>query len=307
MRGAQAKVVPFAPRLRPMNKSTAWFLACRPKTLSVSLSPVLVGTAIAWHDTSTLLWLPLLAAALGAACIQIGTNLFNDVGDFLRGTDTPGRLGPKRATAEGWLTAGKVKAGAWLSFALAFLCGIYLVWHGGWPIVAIGLASLAAGWAYTGGPKPIAYGPLGEVFVFIFFGLVAVGGSYYLQTLSLTPIVLSAAALVGIHAAAVITVNNYRDLDGDAKNGKNTLAVRLGRPPIRRLYTAQMLAPYALLPLLASLGWPAVLPLLSLPLALKLIQRFHREAPGPVFNTILAATAGLQLAFAILLSLAFTI
>lgn len=278
-----------------MKKSTAWFLACRPKTLSVSLSPVLVGTAVAWHDTAILLWLPLLAAALGAAFIQIGTNLFNDVGDFLRGTDTPDRLGPKRATAEGWLTAGKVKAGAWLSFALAFLCGIYLVWHGGWPIVAIGLASLAAGWAYTGGPKPIAYGPLGEIFVFIFFGLVAVGGSYYLQTLTLIPMALLAGALVGIHAAAVITVNNYRDLDGDAKNGKNTLAVRLGRPPIRRLYTAQMLAPYALLPLL------------SLPLALKLIQRFHHEAPGPVFNAILAATAGLQLAFAILLSLAFTI
>ena len=183
----------------------AWFLACRPKTLPVSLSPVVVGSAIAWHDTHALLWLPLLAAALGAAFIQIGTNLFNDVGDFLRGTDTPDRLGPKRATAEGWLTPGAVKAGAWLCFALAFLCGIYLVWHGGWPIVAIGLASLAAGWAYTGGPKPIAYGPLGEFFVFIFFGLVAVGGSYYLQTLNLTPTALLAAALVGIHAAAVIT------------------------------------------------------------------------------------------------------
>jgi len=290
-----------------MKTSTAWFLACRPKTLSVSLSPVLVGTAVAWHDSGNLLWLPLLAAALGAAFIQIGTNLFNDVGDFLRGTDTPGRLGPKRATAEGWLTPGKVKAGAWLSFALAFMCGIYLVWHGGWPIVAIGLASLAAGWAYTGGPKPIAYGPLGEVFVFFFFGLVAVGGSYYLQTSGLSTMALSAAALVGIHAAAVITVNNYRDLDGDAKSGKHTLAVRMGRPVTRRLYTAEMLAPYALLPLLGGLGWPAALPLLSLPLAVKLIHRFHHEAPGPVFNNILAATAGLQLIFALLLSLSFTI
>ena len=285
----------------------AWFLACRPKTLSVSLSPVLVGTAVAWHDSGALLWLPLLAAALGAACIQIGTNLFNDVGDFLRGTDTPERLGPKRATAEGWLTPGKVRAGAWLSFALAFLCGIYLVRHGGWPIVAIGLASLAAGWAYTGGPKPIAYGPLGEAFVFVFFGLVAVGGSYYLQTLSLTSTALLAATLVGIHAAAVITVNNYRDLDGDAKNGKNTLAVRLGRPATRRLYAAEMLAPYALLPLLGGLGWPAALPLLSLPLALRLIRRFYGEPPGPVFNAILAATAGLQLSFALLLTVAFTI
>ena len=290
-----------------MNKTTAWFLACRPKTLSVSLSPVLVGTAVAWHDTHAILWLPLLAAALGAAFIQIGTNLFNDVGDFLRGTDTPGRLGPKRATAEGWLNPGMVKAGAWLSFALAFLCGIYLVWHGDWPIVAIGLASLAAGWAYTGGPKPIAYGPLGEVFVFIFFGQVAVGGSYYLQTLTITPLVLIAATLVGIHASAVITVNNYRDHDGDKANGKNTLAVRLGRPATRHVYTAEMLSPYALLPLLANLGWPAALPLLSLPLTLKLIGRFHREAPGPVFNNILAATAGLQLMFALLLLLSFTI
>jgi len=291
-----------------LDKTTAWFLACRPKTLSVSLSPVLVGTAVAWHDAHAVLWLPLLAAALGAAFIQIGTNLFNDVGDFRRGADTPGRLGPKRATAEGWLAAGVVEAAAWLAFALAFVCGIYLVWHGGWPIVGIGLASLAAGWAYTGGPAPIAYRPLGEVFVFIFFGLVAVGGSYYLQTLALTPVAVFAAALVGLHAAAVITVNNYRDRDGDARNGKNTLAVVLGRRATRRLYTIEMLAPYALLPLLAgSLGWRTALPLLSLPLALGLVRRFHREARGAVFNDILAATAGLQLAFALLLALAFAI
>jgi 1,4-dihydroxy-2-naphthoate octaprenyltransferase len=286
----------------------AWFLACRPKTLSVSLSPVLVGTAIAWHHGGRVLWLPLLAAALGAALIQVGTNLFNDVGDFRRGTDTPDRLGPKRATAEGWLGAGVVEAAAWLAFALAFLCGIYLVWHGGWPIVIIGLASLAAGWAYTGGPAPIAYQPLGEIFVFIFFGLVAVCGSYYLQMLTLAPVAVFAATLVGLHAAAVITVNNYRDRDGDARNGKNTLAVLLGRPATRRLYSAEMLAPYALLPLLAAgVGWRAALPLLSLPLSLILVRRLHREAPGPVFNSILAATAGLQLVFALLLAVAFAI
>ncbi len=290
-----------------MKRSTAWFLACRPKTLSVSLSPVVVGSAIAWHEHGRLLWLPLLAAALGAALIQIGTNLFNDAGDFLRGTDTPGRAGPRRATAEGWLSPRAVQAGAWLAFALAFLCGIYLVGRGGWPIVAVGLASLAAGWAYTGGPRPIAYGPLGEVFVFLFFGLIAVGGSYYLQALGLSATTLLAAALVGLHAAAVITVNNHRDRDGDAANGKNTLAVRLGRPATRWLYTAEVLAPYVLLPLLAGLGWPALLPLLSLPLALRLIGRFHRETPGPAFNGILAATAGLQLVFALLLTLSFVI
>ena len=291
--------------LKP-GKLHAWFLACRPKTLSVSLSPVVVGTAIAWHDSGTVLWLPLLAAALGAAFIQIGTNLFNDVGDYLRGTDTPDRLGPKRATAEGWLSVGLVRLGAWLSFALAFLCGIYLVSHGGWPIVVIGLASLAAGWAYTSGPKPIAYGPLGELFVWLFFGLVAVAGSYYLQTLSLSTAALNAAAMIGLHAAAVITVNNYRDLDGDARNGKNTLAVCLGRALTQRIYMAEMTLPYLLLPtLVASLGAFILLPLLSLPLAWHLVRRFRQEAPGPIFNQILAATAGCQLLFALLLAAAF--
>ena len=170
----------------------AWFLACRPKTLSVSLSPVLSAPRrLARQRPSA------VAAATRRRArrpfIQIGTNLFNDVGDFVRGNRHAGRLGPQRATAEGWLSVGQVRAGAWLAFALAFACGIYLVRHGGWPIVVIGLASLTAGWAYTGGPKPIAYSPLGEVFVFVFFGLVAVGGSYYLQTLGFAPSALIAA------------------------------------------------------------------------------------------------------------------
>lgn len=293
-----------------MKTSSAWFLACRPKTLPVSLSPVLLGTAIAWHDKGQILWLPLLAAALGAIFIQIGTNLFNDVGDFLRGTDTPDRLGPKRATAEGWLTPARVKTGAWQAFTLAFLCGIYLVWHAGWPIVLIGLASLGAGWAYTGGRRPIAYGPLGELFVFLFFGLIAVGGSYYLQTLSLTPTSVLAGALIGLHAAAVISVNNYRDLDGDAKNGKNTLAVRLGRPAMQQVFRIEILSPYVLLPLLGlqeSLGRYIWLPLLALPIAWRLIQAFRKTSPGVLFNAILARTAAHQLLFAGMLSLAFFI
>ncbi len=293
-----------------MKTARAWFLACRPKTLPVSLSPVLVGTAIAWHDQGLILWLPLLAAAFGAIFIQIGTNLFNDVGDFLRGTDTPDRLGPKRATAEGWLKPRRVKAGAWLAFALAFLCGIYLVWHAGWPIVLIGLASLATGWAYTGGQRPIAYGPLGECFVFLFFGLVAVAGSYYLQTLSISQTSLLAGVLVGLHAAAVISVNNYRDLDGDARNGKNTLAVRLGRPAMQQIFRIEILAPYALLPLLGwqeTFAWPFFLPLTLLPAAWLLIRSFRDTPPGTQFNNILARTAGHQLLFSGLLSLAFFI
>lgn len=289
-----------------MNRSTAWFLACRPKTLTVSLSPVLVGTAIGWHEADRLLWLPLLAAALGAALIQIGTNLFNDVGDFLRGIDRPGRFGPRRATAEGWLAPDAVRIGAWISFALAFLCGVYLVAHAGWPIVAIGLCSLYAGWSYTGGPRPIAYGPFGEFFVLVFFGIVAVGGSHYLQMPAWSPLALLAGTLLGLHAAAVITVNNYRDLDTDRDAGRRTLAVRLGRPATRWLYGAEMLLPYPLLAWLSeALGAHAALPLLTLPLALLLCLRFVRTPPGPAFNGILAATAAHQLGFAALLALAF--
>ena len=284
----------------------AWFLALRPKTLTVSLSPVILGTAVAWHFQGRLLWGPLLAAIAAAALIQVGTNLFNDVGDYLRGTDTPDRLGPPRATAQGWLTPAQVKTGAWLAFALALLCGFYLARHGGWPIVFIGLASLAAGWAYTGGPFPIAYRPLGEVFVWVFFGLVAVGGSYYLQTLALGSSALIAGSLIGIHAAAVITVNNYRDLDGDARSGKNTLAVIMGRPATQRVYQVEMLAPYlGLCALIPDLGPAAALPLLSLPASLVLVRRFRQTAPGPIFNTLLAQTAGLQLLFALLLAAAF--
>jgi len=290
-----------------MKKSTAWFLACRPKTLTVALSPVIVGSALAWHDQGTLLWLPLLATTLGAILIQIGTNLFNDVGDYLRGTDTPGRLGPARATAEGWLSARSVQRGAWLAFTLAVLCGCYLVWHGGWPIVAIGLASLAAGWAYTAGPRPIAYGPLGELFVFVFFGLIAVSGSYYLQTLTLSSHALIAGALLGLPAAAVITVNNYRDLDGDRANGKNTLAVHLGRPLTRRLYGGEMLLPFLMLPTLLPGQAALALTLLSLPPCLLLIRTFHHTPIGPGLNRILALTATGQFIFALLLSASYTV
>ena len=291
-----------------MKKSTAWLLACRPKTLPVSLSPVLLGTAIAWHEGGVLRGWPLLAAALAAALIQIGTNLFNDAGDFLRGTDTPERLGPQRASAQGWLTPEAVTIGAWLCFLLAFLCGIFLAWHGGWPIVLIGLASLAAGWSYTGGPKPIAYGPLGELFVLVFFGLVAVGGSYYLQTLDITPVALLASTLLGLHAAAVITVNNYRDQVGDARSCKMTLAVRLGPALTCHLYAAELFLPYGLLcGLLPMLGGLALLPWLTLPLALHLHRTFRRHPPSPIFNRILAASAGLQFLFTLLLSLAFVL
>jgi len=281
-----------------------WLLASRPKTLTVSIVPVMVGSSIAYAETGSIAWLPLLVALLAAMLIQIGTNLHNDVSDFERGADNAERVGPARATASGWLAPGAVRRAAFTCFGLAVLLGIYLVWHGGWPIFLLGLCSIAAGLAYTGGPRPIAYSALGELFVWLFFGLGAVMGSYYLQTLQLDWSAFVAASMVGLFAAAVIVVNNYRDLDSDRKIGKNTLAVRIGRGASQAEYALLLFTPYLLLPLLAYLshsGWGVGLPLLSLPLALSLWQRFRREQPGPVFNRILAQTAQLQLGFGILL------
>ena len=288
----------------------AWWQALRPKTLSVSFSPVLVGSAIAYAETGTLLLWPALLALLAAVLIQIGTNLHNDVSDFERGADTPDRLGPPRATAMGWLPAYAVRRAAWAAFVLAFLLGILLVVRGGWPIVCIGLASLAAGWAYTGGPRPIAYTPLGELFVMVFFGLAAVGGSYYLQTLTLSPSALLAALMLGAFAAAVISVNNTRDLATDARAGKRTLAVFIGRQAMNRVYVAELLLPFLLLPLLAvsvERAWWMALPLLAVVPASGLYRRFAAMPAGTGFNALLGETARLQVIFSLLLAFGLSV
>ena len=192
----------------------------------------------------------------------------------------------------------------------SFNFGIYLAWHGGWPIVAIGLSSLLAGWAYTGGPRPIAYTPLGELFVLLYFGLAAVAGSYYLQTLSIRPAALLAGAMLGLFGAAVITVNNARDVETDCRVGKRTLAVVLGRRATLRVYGAELLLPFALLPglaLLAGRGAWLAWPLLVLPLVARLLGRFRDASSGPDFNELLASTARLQFLFGVLLSLALVV
>jgi 1,4-dihydroxy-2-naphthoate octaprenyltransferase len=284
-----------------------WLIAIRPKTLSIAVVPVLVGSTLAWLDSGQLHVWVMTAALLAAFCIQIGTNLHNDAADFERGADqSETRLGPKRATAEGWLSARAVHRGALLSFGLAAVLGLYLVWVGGWLIMAVGLVSIAAGFGYTGGPRPVAYSGFGEFFVLIFFGLVAVAGSYYLQTGALSLAAVLTGFMVGMPAAAVLVVNNYRDLDNDRTVGKNTLAVRMGRPATQIEYSLLMLLPFALLPVLEMLGlrgfgW--LLPMLVLPWAVRLVSRFRREAPGPGFNDILAATAQLQLGYGLLLCL----
>lgn len=282
-----------------------WVLAARPKTLSIAVAPVAAGTALAAAHGAAL-DLAVLGATLGGALlIQVGTNLHNDVADFERGTDVRRRLGPPRATAEGWLTPGQVRAGAYGAFAAAFVLGLYLVTVGGWPILLLGLLSLVAAWSYTGGSSPIAYGPLGEVFVWLFFGLGAVAGTYWLQAGTLDPAVWIAGTLVGAPAAAVLTVNNHRDRDSDREAGKHTLAVRIGPPATRRLYATLVALPLALAPL----GWwagllpaGAVAACLLLPWAVVLVARFRSEPPGPGFNRILAGTAGYQLGLALLLA-----
>jgi 1,4-dihydroxy-2-naphthoate octaprenyltransferase len=259
----------------------------------------MVGTSLAYADTGVIVWLPLLVALAAAMLIQIGTNLHNDVSDFERGADGSERIGPPRATASGWLAPAAVHRAALACFVVAVLMGVYLVWYGGWPIFFLGVSSVAAGWAYTGGPRPIAYSALGELFVWLFFGLGAVMGSYYLQTLGLSAVAFLAAAMIGLFAAAVIVVNNYRDLDADRKIGKNTLAVRIGRTGSKLEYALLMSLPFLLLLMLGHYKgvW---LSALTLPWAIFLISRFWREAPGPAFNRILAQTAQLQLGFGFL-------
>lgn len=270
-----------------------WLLAARPKTLPLTLSPVIAGLALAVAVTGALAFWTALATLLAAVAIQIGTNLHNDAADFERGTDTDERLGPPRATAQGWLTARQVKNAAHGTFALAFVLGLALLVRGGWPILLVGLASLAAGYAYTSGPRPIAYGPFGEVYALLFFGVAAVGGTYYLQTLTLDGSTLVAGAALGCLASAVLLINNYRDLETDTMAGRRTLCRVLGRERARVLYALLLLVPIPLLMLLDPLpvSWPL---LAALPLATLLIRRLWRGALGPALNEQLARTAQYQ-------------
>ncbi len=280
-----------------------WLLAARPKTLPAAAVPVIVGTAVALSERVFSPG-PALAALLGALLIQIGTNLANDVFDFKKGADTTARLGPVRVTQAGLLSPGQVLAGMWFTFGLAALIGVYLVLEGGWPIVIIGLLSIAAGLAYTGGPFPLGYNGLGELFVFIFFGLVAVDGTYYVQAGLVSAAAWAAAVPVGLLATAILVVNNLRDIDTDRAAGKKTLAVRLGARGVQMEYTLLVVGAYAC-PLLmwltgTSTVW-VLLAWLSLPLTRPLFQLIWREK-GRVLNQALAGTARLELVYGLLFS-----
>jgi len=281
-------------------------MAARPRTLPAAIAPVLVGTAAAVWEAGHLPRVGgFLAALVGSVFIQIGTNLANDYSDARRGADTADRHGPVRVTASGLVTPRRVLAATWIAFAVAVGCGIYLAFLAGPLILAVGALSIAAGVLYTGGPRPYGYAGLGEVFVFLFFGLVAVNGSYYVQLerIDLLPFGLSLA--VGALSTAILVVNNVRDLETDRRAGKRTLAVRLGRERTRRLYVLLVDGAYVLLvlTLVANGGpWWGLLGLLSAPLLARPTGAVLTRTDGPALNGALAGTGALLAAFSLLLS-----
>jgi 1,4-dihydroxy-2-naphthoate octaprenyltransferase len=283
-----------------------WLMAARPRTLPAAVAPVLVGTALAATE-DTFKVLTFVAAMLGAVFIQIGTNLSNDYSDARRGADTEDRLGPVRVTAGGLVPPRQVLVATYVAFGLAALAGAYLIATAGWELLLIGVASILAGVLYTGGPRPYGYEGLGEVFVFLFFGLVAVTGSYFAQVERLTWEAFVLAVPVGLLASAILVVNNVRDLETDRRAGKRTLAVRLGRERARTVYAVMVYAAFLCAPLPWLLGsdelaaWLAM-PLAMIPLAVPVVRTVRRRTDGPSLNGALARTGLLQLGFCSLLS-----
>jgi 1,4-dihydroxy-2-naphthoate octaprenyltransferase len=283
-----------------------WVMAARPRTLPAAVAPVLVGTALA-ATGGTFRPFTFIAALLGAMFIQIGTNLSNDYSDARRGADTEDRLGPVRVTAGGLVPPRQVLRATYLAFGLAVLAGVYLIATSGWQLLLVGAASILAGVLYTGGPRPYGYEGLGEVFVFLFFGVVAVAGSYFAQTERVDWEAFVLAVPVGLLASAILVVNNVRDLETDRRAGKRTLAVRLGRTRARGLYAAMVYSAFLSAPLAWLLGGDGLspwllLPFLALPLALPVVRIVRNQTDGPSLNGALARTGMLQLAFCVLLS-----
>ncbi len=282
-----------------------WLMAARLRTLPAAVAPVLVGTALAVQATDDIRVGAFIAALLGAILIQVGTNLSNDYSDARRGADTEDRLGPVRVTAGGLVPPRQVLIAVYATFGAALLTGVYLVSVAGWELLVVGLVSILAGVLYTGGPRPYGYEGLGELFVFLFFGIVAVAGSSFAQTETWPWEAFALAVPVGLLASAIMVVNNVRDMDTDRRVGKRTLAVRLGRARTRDLYAAMVFLsfPAALVPWVAGpLDAPLLLVLLALPLAVPLVRTVRTHSDGPTLNGALARTGMVQLAFCVLLS-----
>ncbi len=278
-----------------------WILAIRPRTLPAAASGVVMGGALAWHDG--FLRLDAMLACLSAALLlQIGSNLANDVFDFERGADTPERLGPTRVTQAGLLTPSQVKFGMAVVFGLAALFGLYLAWLGGLPIIVIGIAAILSAIAYTGGPFPLGYYGLGDFFVFIFFGLASVAGTYYVQAGFISSAAWWMAIPPGLIVTAILVVNNLRDLENDRRAGKRTLAVLLGERGTKIQYALCLTIAYLILPLAAWKGivpWTTMLAWLSLPIAYR-AARVTLTQKGRPLNVALAGTGRTALAFSLL-------
>lgn len=283
-----------------------WWLAIRPRTLPAAAAPVIVGSALAFYDHA-FQFLPALAALLGALLLQIGANLANDVFDFKKGADTHERLGPPRVTQTGLLAPNQVLIGMAIVFALAALIGLYLIYVGGWVILVIGILAILCAIAYTGGPFPLGYLGLGEIFVFLFFGLAAVCGTYYVQAGTVSSLAWLAAIPIGLLACAILVVNNLRDIDTDRAAGKKTLAVRFGVNATKWEYRILLAFAY-LIPLTFiffdfELLW-VLLAWGSLPLARPMLFLVQNER-GRALNAALAGTARLEFVYALLFALGF--
>jgi len=281
-----------------------WLMAARVRTLPAAIAPVLVGTALAGY-MGVFHPLRFVAALVGAIFIQVGTNLSNDYSDARRGADTEDRLGPVRVTAGGLVPPGRVLIATYLSFGVAVLAGAYLVVVAGWQLLLVGAASILAGVLYTGGPRPYGYEGLGEAFVFLFFGIVAVAGSYFVQVKHLDWEAFALAVPVGLLAAGILVVNNVRDIDTDRRAGKRTLAVRLGRTRTRGMFAGIVYLAYLLTPVTWAFGplsaW-VMLPWLTLPFAATVVRTVRNRTDGASLNEALARTGLLQLTFCMLLA-----
>jgi 1,4-dihydroxy-2-naphthoate polyprenyltransferase len=284
---------------------STWILAARPKTLVASICPVVIATAMA-YGSQVHHWPSALAALLGAVLIQIGTNFANDYSDFQKGADTPRRLGPLRVTQAGLISAEEMKRATALVFGLASLIGLCLIWRAGWPMLIIGIASILAGVLYTGGPYPLGYLGLGDLFVFIFFGPVALVGAYYVQALAITSPVVIASFAPGFLITAILVVNNLRDIDEDRQTGKKTLAVRLGRGfTLGEYFFVIGLA--SLIPILLYIRsgeHPAsLLSVLVIVAAVPAFKTALTKTDGPSLNRLLGQTGELLTVYSVLFSL----
>ena len=289
-----------------ISRVRAWILAARPATLPAAVVPVIVGAAAALSDGSQFRGAVFFLTLACALLIQIGTNFANDYSDFARGADTDTRLGPLRVTQSGLIDQTSIKRGILVAFGLAVLIGAYLAWIGGWPIIAIGILSVISGLAYTSGPYPLGYHGLGDIFVFIFFGLIAVTGTAYLQSGHWSRLALLLSIPIGLLVTNILVINNLRDLPTDLSAGKRTLATRIGDKATRAQYALFTIGAYSI-PLAIGLTDPArrliMIPLVSLPLALRRVLSVAQGASGRDLNPLLKRTGRLLLLFGGLLAI----